>query len=186
MTALADDVRTERLILRRWRESDREPFARMNADPKVMEFFPAVLSRQESDELADRIEAHFAEHRFGGCAAELKKTGEFIGFIGLAVPRFEVAFTPCVEIGWRIAAKHWGQGLATEGARAVVEFAFAKLGLREIVSFTTVENMRSRRVMERLGMTHDAEDDFDHPLVPEGHAMRRHVLYRLRRRSIPN
>jgi len=186
MTALADDVRSERLILRRWRESDREPFARMNADPKVMEFFPAMLSRQESDELADRIEAHFAEHGFGGCAAELKKTGEFIGFIGLAVPRFEAAFTPCVEIGWRIAAKHWGRGLATEGARAVAEFAFAELGLREIVSFTTVENMRSRRVIERLGMTHDAEDDFDHPLVPEGHAMRRHVLCRLRRRSIPN
>jgi RimJ/RimL family protein N-acetyltransferase len=102
------------------------------------------------------------------------------------VPRFEAAFTPCVEIGWRIAAKHWGRGLATEGARAVAEFAFAELGLREILSFTTVENMRSRRVMERLGMTHDAEDDFDHPLVPEGHAMRRHVLYRLRRRSIPN
>jgi RimJ/RimL family protein N-acetyltransferase len=180
MTASGDEVRTERLILRRWRESDREPFARMNADPKVMEFFPATLSREESDELADRIEAHFVEHGFGGFAAELKETGEFIGFIGLAVPRFEAAFTPCVEIGWRIAAKHWGQGLATEGARAVVEFAFAELGLREIVSFTTVENMRSRRVMERLGMTHDAEDDFDHPLVPEGHAMRRHVLYRLR------
>jgi len=180
MTASGDEVRTERLILRRWRESDREPFARMNADPKVMEFFPATLSREESDELADRIEAHFVEHGFGGFAAELKETGEFIGFIGLAVPRFEAAFTPCVEIGWRIAAKHWGRGLATEGARAVAEFAFAELGLREIVSFTTVENMRSRRVMERLGMTHDAEDDFDHPLVPEGHAMRRHVLYRLR------
>ena len=186
MTASGDEVRTERLILRRWRESDREPFARMNADPKVMEFFPATLSREESDELADRIEAHFVEHGSGGFAAELKETGEFSGFFGLAVPRFEAAFTPCVEIGWRIAAKHWGQGLATEGARAVVEFAFAERGLREIVSFTTVENMRSRRVMERLGMTRDAEDDFDHPLVPEGHALRRHVLHRLRRDSIPN
>jgi RimJ/RimL family protein N-acetyltransferase len=181
MTASRDEVRTERLILRRWRESDREPFARMNADPKVMEFFPATLSREESEGLVDRIEAHFAEHGFGCSAAELKETGEFIGFIGLAVPRFESAFTPCVEIGWRVAAKHWGHGLATEGARAVVELALSELGLTEIVSFTTVENVRSRRVMEKLGMRHDAEDDFDHPLVPEGHALRRHVLYRLRR-----
>ena len=181
MTEGLEVLRTERLILRLPREADREPFARMNADPWVMEFFPATLSQEESDVLMDRIEAHFENHGFGWCAAELRETSAFIGFIGLAVPRFEAAFTPCVEIGWRLAAEHWGRGLATEGARAVVEHAFADLALKEIVSFTTVANVRSRRVMEKLGMTHDAADDFDHPGLPEAHPQRRHVLYRLRR-----
>jgi len=153
----------------------------MNADPRVMEFFPARLSRAESDTLVDWVETHFAERGFGPSAAELKDTGEFIGFIGLSVPRFEAAFTPCVEIGWRIAAEYWGRGLATEGARAVVECAFSDLKLTEIVSFTTEGNVRSRRVMEKLGMTRDADEDFDHPSLQEGHALRRHVLYRLRR-----
>jgi len=182
-----DDVlRTERLILRRWRNADRELFAEMNADPRVMEHFPALLSRAESDALVDWAEAHFEEHGFGPSAAELKDTGEFIGFIGLSVPRFEAMFTPCVEIGWRLAAEYWGRGLATEGARAVLDHAFALHGLKESVSFTTVGNVRSRKVMEKLGMTHDAADDFDHPSVPEGHALRRHVLYRLRRDSFGN
>jgi len=169
---------TDRLILRRWREADREPFARMNSDPAVMEFFPALLTREESDALVDRIEAHFAAHGFGVWAAELKAPGEFIGFVGLWIPTFEAHITPCVEIGWRLAAAHWGCGFATEGARAAVEFAFGKLGLKELVSFTAVENARSRRVMEKIGMTHDAEDDFDHPGLPEGNWLRRHVLYR--------
>ena len=155
-------LRTERLILRRPCEADREPFARMNADRRVMEFFPATLTREESDALIGRIEAQFEQHGFSWCAAELRETGEFIGFIGLAVPRFEAAFTPCVEIGWRLAAEFWGRGLATEGARAIVRYAFGELGLEEIVSFTTLANVRSRRVMEKLGMTHDAADDFDH------------------------
>ena len=177
-------LQTERLILRRPCEADREPFARMNADPRVMEFFPATLSRQESDALMNRIESHLERHGFSWCAAELRDTGEFIGFIGLSVPPFVAAFSPCVEIGWRLAAEFWGRGLATEGARAVRESAFAKLGLEEIVSFTTVENVRSRRVMEKLGMTRDAADDFDHPLLPEGHPQGPHVLYRLRRREV--
>ncbi len=172
---------TERLILRRWRDSDREPFARMNADPQVMEFFPAALSRVESDGLADRIEAHFAEHGFGLFAAELRATREFIGYIGLAVPAFEAAFTPCVEIGWRIAADQWDQGLATEGAREVLRFAFGESKLDAVVSFTVPGNRQSRRVMEKIGMTHDPRDDFEHPNLPEGHPLRRHVLYRLRR-----
>jgi RimJ/RimL family protein N-acetyltransferase len=172
---------TERLILRRWRDSDREPFARMNADPQVMEFFPAALSRVESDGLADRIEAHFAEHGFGLFAAELRATREFVGYIGLAVPAFEAAFTPCVEIGWRIAADQWGQGLATEGAREVLWFAFGESKLDAVVSFTVPGNRQSRRVMEKIGMTHDPRDDFEHPNLPEGHPLRRHVLYRLRR-----
>jgi RimJ/RimL family protein N-acetyltransferase len=150
----------------------------MNADPAVMEFFPAPLTRVESDALVDRILAHFSARGFGVSAAELKATGEFIGFIGLAVPRFEAHFTPCVEIGWRLAAAHWGTGLATEGATAVLDYAFGTLGLREIVSFTSAVNMRSRKVMEKIGMTRNPADDFDHPNLPEGHWLSRHVLYR--------
>jgi RimJ/RimL family protein N-acetyltransferase len=172
-------LETERLILREWRESDADPFARMNADPRVMEFFPALLSRQASDLLLDRINAHFRRHGFGLFAAELRREGTFIGFIGITIPDFQAHFTPCVEIGWRLAAEHWNQGLATEGARRVAQYAFEGLGSSEIVSFTVPANLPSRRVMEKLGMTHDPMDDFDHPKLPEGHPLRRHVLYRL-------
>jgi ribosomal-protein-alanine N-acetyltransferase len=172
---------TDRLLLRRWRDVDREPFARMNRDPSVMEFFPEPLSTEESDALVDRIEEHFARHGFGPWATELLATGEFIGFVGLSIPRFEASFTPCVEIGWRLDPQHWGKGLATEGARAALRLGFEVLKLEEIVSFTASANVRSRRVMERLGMTHDARDDFDHPLIPDGHLFKRHVLYRHRR-----
>ena len=174
-------IETERLLLRRWREADREPFARMNADPRVMEYFPALLSPYESDRLIEHINAHFERHGFGLWAAELRATGEFIGYVGLAIPHFDAAFTPCVEIGWRLDATHWGRGLATEGARALAHHAFNVLGLTEIVSFTVPGNLRSRRVMEKLGMTHNGRDDFDHPNLPPGHPMRRHVLYRLTR-----
>jgi RimJ/RimL family protein N-acetyltransferase len=172
-------IETERLLLRGWRDEDREPFARMNADPRVMEFFPAALTPEETAAMMERVRAHFARHGFGWWAAEMKETGAFIGFIGLAVPYFEAHFTPCVEIGWRLAAEHWGRGLATEGARAMLRYGFDELGLREIVSFTTVGNVRSRRVMEKLGMTHDPANDFDHPRIAEGHPLRRHVLYQL-------
>jgi RimJ/RimL family protein N-acetyltransferase len=171
---------TDRLSLRRWRDADRAAFARMNADARVMEFMPALLTREQSDENVDRIEKHFERHHFGLCAAELRADGAFIGFIGIWVPEFQTAFTPCVEIGWRLAAEYWGRGLATEGARAITAYAFEILKLPELVSFTVPGNVRSRRVMEKLGMTRDPEEDFDHPRVPEGHAMRRHVLYRLR------
>jgi len=174
-----DVASTERLVLRRWREADREPFARLNADPRVMEFMPNPLSRDESDLLVERIEAHFLKHGFGLCAAELRRDGSFIGFVGLAAPAFECAFTPCVEIGWRLAADHWGQGLATEGAREMVRYAFEVVGLDALVSFTASGNSRSRRVMEKLGMTHDPAEDFDHPNLPGGHPLRQHVLYRL-------
>lgn len=174
---------TDRLVLRRWRESDRKPFFEMNSDPRVMEFFPAMLSRAGSDALADKIEAHFAEHGFGLWAAEWKETRQFTGYIGLAVPSFEAHFTPCVEIGWRLAAEYWGRGLATEGARRIVEYAFDELRLAEIVSFTVPANARSRRVMERIGMRRNAAEDFDHPRLPEGHPLRRHVLYRLKREN---
>ena len=170
---------TERLILRHWRPPDREPFARINADPTVMEYFPSLLTRSESDSLAERIEDGLSVENFGFWAAELRSTSKFIGFIGLNTPSFTAAFTPCVEIGWRLAAAHWGQGLATEGARAAAHYAFATLKIPELVAFTVPGNLRSRRVMEKLGMSHNPRHDFDHPHLPEGHSLRRHVLYRL-------
>ena len=173
-------LETPRLLLRRWRDADREPFARLNSDPRVMEFMPACLPREESDRLIDRIEAHFDARGFSLLAAELRRERGFIGFVGLSVPDFEARFTPCVEIGWRIAAEHWNQGLATEGAKAVLAHAFDGLALKEVVSFTVPANLASRRVMEKIGMSHSPEDDFDHPRLPEGHPMRRHVLYRIR------
>jgi RimJ/RimL family protein N-acetyltransferase len=170
---------TARLTLRRWRTSDRAPFQTLNADPRVMEFFPALLTPQESDDLIARIEQHFDQHGFGVYAAELVETQAFIGFIGLNIPSFEAPFMPAVEIGWRLAHGYWGRGLATEGARAVVQYAFETLQLPSLVSFTVPANLRSRRVMEKIGMVHNPDDDFDHPSLPEGHPMRRHVLYRL-------
>lgn len=172
---------TERLILRRWRPSDREPFAAMNADPRVMEFFPQSLSRPESDASADRIEAHFTRHGFGLYAVERRGGPAFIGFIGLSVPNFDAPFMPCVEIGWRLASRQWGQGLATEGAREVVRHAFDDLGMDALVSFATAANLPSRRVMAKLGMRRDPAGDFEHPAFPPGHPLRRHVLYRLQR-----
>ena len=171
---------TDRLSLRRWRDADRDAFARMNADARVMEFMPDLLTREQSDNAVDRIEEHFDAHHFGLCAAELRADGSFVGFVGIWVPAFQAAFTPCVEIGWRLAAEYWGRGLATEGARAIAAYAFEILKLPELVSFTVPGNVRSRRVMEKLEMTRDPAEDFDHPQVAEGHLMRRHVLYRMR------
>lgn len=174
-------LETDRLLLRRWNDADREPFFRVNSDPRVMEFFPRCLSRAESDQFIERIEAHFQKHSFGLYAAELRENDAFVGFIGLSVPAFEAHFTPCVEIGWRLSVDHWGRGLATEGARVVLNHAFEDLRLKEVVSFTTPANARSRRVMEKIGMNHHPADDFDHPSLPTGHALKRHVLYRVRR-----
>ncbi|MBV9746680.1 MAG: GNAT family N-acetyltransferase [Acidobacteriia bacterium] len=169
-------VETPRLLLRHWRESDGEAFYQLNSDPRVMEFFPKCLTREESDALIARAEAHFETNGFGPFAAEFRQAGELAGFIGLSVPRFEAYFTPCVEIGWRLAHRFWNQGLATEGATAVLQFAFGPLKLPEIVSFTVPANLRSRRVMEKIGLLYDGE--FDNPELPEGHELRRHVLYR--------
>jgi RimJ/RimL family protein N-acetyltransferase len=164
---------TDRLILRRWQDSDCQPFAAMNADPQVMQFLGKPLTRDESDRLIDRIEAGFVQSGFGLCAVELRRDHSFLGFIGVSVPNFQAAFTPCVEIGWRLGAHTWGQGLATEGARAMAAYAFNTLKLESIVSFTAVQNTRSRRVMEKLGMTFDPSESFDHPNLPEGHPLRR-------------
>ena len=169
---------TPRLILRRWHDEDRAPFAAMNADPAVMEHFVAPLTRAESDDMVDRIEAHFDAHGWGLWAVAVQATGEFVGFTGLWTPNWQPDF---VEVGWRLARDGWGQGYATEAARAALDDGFGRLGLTEIVSFTSRDNIRSQRVMQKVGMRRDPADDFDHPNVPEGHRLRRHVLYRLRR-----
>lgn len=175
------EIKTERLILRQWTESDLKPFAELNADRRVREFFPKVLTRQESDGFVKIFSDHIKQYGWGFWAACLIETGEFIGFIGLETVNLAVPFTknPTVEIGWRIAHKHWGKGYATEGALKALEYGFQTLKLEEIVSFTVVQNIRSRNVMKKIGMHHDAKDDFDHPNLPEGHPMRRHVLYQI-------
>jgi RimJ/RimL family protein N-acetyltransferase len=151
----------------------------MNSDTRVMEFFRCSPNRVESDALVDGIQKHFCEHDFGLWAIEVPGVAPFVGFAGLAVARFSAHFTPCVEIGWRLAFEHWGNGYATEAARLALGYGFGTLALSEVVSFTSATNQRSRGVMERLGMRHDPADDFDHPAIPEGHPLRRHVLYRL-------
>ena len=180
MPPAAPVLRTERLLLRPWRPEDRQPFAELNADPEVMEFFVSPMTREASDAFVDRIEAGFTEHGFGVWAVELLDQGAFIGFAGLLHQTFEAPFTPAFEIGYRLARPAWGQGYATEAAREAVRHGFERVGLDEIVSMTATGNVRSQAVMKKLGMTHDPADDFDHPRVPDGHPLKRHVLYRLR------
>jgi|SRR5215469_7861790 len=175
----APTLQTARLMLRPWRPEDRLPYAALNADPLVMEHYPQVLSREESDASAARIEAALDAQRFGLWAVEIPDVCPFVGYVGLAEPRFVARFTPCVEIGWRLAREHWGRGYATEAATAVCDYAFGPLGLGQLVSFTAPANWRSRRVMETLGMRRDEQDDFDHPDLAPGHPLRRHVLYRM-------
>ncbi|MEZ5651765.1 MAG: GNAT family N-acetyltransferase [Burkholderiaceae bacterium] len=174
-------IATPRCRLRRWCADDREPFAEINADPRVMAYFPAPLTRAQSDALIERIEAHFDRHGFGLWALERLTDSRLLGFVGLAVPSFQAPFTPCVEIGWRLAADHWGRGYASEAAGAVARTAFGQLNLDEIVSFTAVGNRRSRAVMTRIGMRHATHEDFEHPSLAPGHRLRAHVLYRLDR-----
>jgi RimJ/RimL family protein N-acetyltransferase len=171
-------LQTARLRLRQWVAADRVPFAALNRDPEVMQYFPAPLSPEQSDALAERIEAHIAARGWGLWAVEIPGVTAFAGFIGLAIPRFESHFTPCVEIGWRLAREFWGSGYASEGAAAALSFGFESLLLPEIVSFTARANRRSMRVMERIGMTRNPNDDFEHPGLPERHPLRPHVLYR--------
>jgi len=175
------ELETPRLKLRQWCAADLEPFASLNADPVVIEFLSRCLTRAESDEFAERVRSELAQRGWGLWAVEVREHGEFIGFVGLSEPSFEAHFTPCTEIGWRLARSSWGRGYATEAARACLDFAFRSLGLSEVVAFTVPANARSRAVMERLGMRHDAAGDFDHPRLPAGHPLQRHVLYRLRR-----
>jgi RimJ/RimL family protein N-acetyltransferase len=175
------ELRTDRLLLRRWRPEDRTAFASLNADPRVTEFLGEPLSTAKSDALVEAIIERFESQGFGFWALELAGSAPFIGMAGLNIPRFDAPFMPAVEVGWRLDPTFWGCGYATEAARAALDFAFTTLGLDEVVGFTAQGNVRSRRVMERLGMHRDPSDDFDHRLVAEGSALRRHVLYRIGR-----
>ena len=171
-------ITTERLLLRPWRPGDRAPFAALNGDPRVMEWFPAPLTREQSDELAAVIELRMEEQGYGMWAVEVPGVADFIGFVGLN-PADATLGRPAIEVGWRLAAEHWGRGYAPEAALASLAHGFERLGLTEIVALTSVGNARSRRVMEKIGMTHNPKDDFDNPRIPPGSPLVRHVLYRI-------
>lgn len=173
------ELQTERLLLRRWRAEDLAPFAALNADPVVMEHFPSTLDRAESDELIARIERGFERDGYGFWAVEIRDTGALAGFVGISPVGEEMPFHPAVEIGWRLSREHWGAGIASEAARESARFGFEQLQLPEIVAFTAVVNLRSRRVMERLGMSRDRAADFLHPLIEPADPLAAHVLYRL-------
>ncbi|RMX21014.1 N-acetyltransferase [Legionella jordanis] len=170
---------TTRILIREWQDSDSLAFITMNADARVMEHFPALLSPEETVAMISRIKAHITRYGYGLWAAELRETGEFMGFIGLNVPTFQSHFTPCVEIGWRLACAFWGRGLATEGAKAILDYGFEQFNLPEIVSFTSVTNLRSQRVMQKIGLHRCETDDFKHPALDAHHRLSEHVLYRL-------
>lgn len=178
MLAAHDILLTPRLRLRQWADADLEPFAAMNADPEVMTYLGGPLERAVSDALATRFREHWQRYGFGPWVVEAPGVAGFLGYIGLTTATFQAHFTPCVEIGWRLARPYWGAGHATEAARAVLADGFDRLALPEVVAFTIPANRRSRAVMERLGMQYSPADDFDHPSFPDGHPLRRHVLYR--------
>ena len=174
-------LETNLLAVRSWEEADRAAFRRMNADPRVMKFFPSTLSEAESDALLARIQAHRAEHGFTLWAVEDKAAGRLAGLTGLARVAFDAPFAPCVEIGWRFLPEYWGRGYAVEAARRVLDHAFNVLKLPEVVAFTTITNLPSQRLMQRLGMLRNPTEDFDHPALPPAHPLLRHVLYRMPR-----
>jgi RimJ/RimL family protein N-acetyltransferase len=176
------EVTTQRLRLRQWRETDREPYAALNADPAVMRFFAGTQSRDASDRSIDVWRAELNERGWSNWAVEALESGDFVGFIGLSVPKRALPFMPCVEVGYRLAKEYWGKGYATEGAKAALDVAFTRLALNEVVSFTALLNLPSRAVMERIGMT-NANEDFDHPALSEGSELRRHCLYRISREA---
>lgn len=171
------EILTPRLKLREWKEEDKETFFKLNSDPRVMEFMPKLLSKKESDQLVESIKLKFKENGYSFFAVELLEDKSFIGFIGLSIPKFDTFFTPCVEIGWRLAYNYWGKGYATEGAKECINYGFSKLNLSEIVSFTASQNIRSCKVMERIGMKYI--DEFNHPVLPKGHPLEKHVLYKI-------
>jgi RimJ/RimL family protein N-acetyltransferase len=179
MTSIIE-LETDRLLLRQWKPADREPFAQLNADPKVMEFFPNMLSREASDAMADRIQTLIEKQGWDLWAVEIKDTQQFIGYVGLHVPTYELPFNPCVEVGWRLAYEFWGKGYAPEAALMAFKFGFESLNLAEIVSFTALGNIRSQRVMEKIGMLRSPET-FQHPNVPTESTLCEHCLYRFLR-----
>ena len=178
---MSTTLSSERLILRPWREDDLDALAQLCADPEVMAHFPATLDRAGSAALLGKLMAHQAEHGFTFWALQRREDGAFVGFTGLARVGFAAPFVPAVEIGWRLARPYWGQGYALEAARRALQFAFEDLQLDEVVSFTVPANQRSWGVMQRLGMRRDAAGDFEHPILPEGHPLRPHLLYRISR-----
>jgi len=169
---------TERLVLRQWKDSDYLDFANLNADPSVMEFYPNILSSGESDAMADKLSSLLESNGWGFWAVEERANNHFIGFVGLHQPTYDLPVTPCIEIGWRLAKKYWGFGYATEAAKSALNFAFTALNKQEIYSFTSVENYKSRSVMERIGMQ-NINQNFEHPILPIGHPLRQHVLYKI-------
>jgi ribosomal-protein-alanine N-acetyltransferase len=177
------EIRTARLLLRRFRNGDRKPLAMLNADAIAMEHFPGTLTREESDAMGDRIAMLWETRGFSWWSVEAPGVADFVGLAGLAIPRFEALFMPTVEIGWRFLREHWGHGYCTEAATAAMDDGFERMELPEIVSFTVPANRRSWRVMERLGMTRDPRDDFDHPMFLQDERIRRHFLYRMSREA---
>lgn len=171
------EYHTERLILRLWKQSDRELFAAMNADPDVMRYFPSTRTREESDSMVNAVEQILADKGWGLWAVEEKSSGAFIGFVGLNIPGYELPFSPVIEIGWRLDKAFWGKGYAPEAARKALEVGFQQFAMEEIVAFTALTNLPSQRVMEKIGMTRCEE--FDHPSLAEGHPLRCHILYRI-------
>ena len=176
------ELKTERLLLRQWVGQDLPVFAELNSDPEAMEFFPALLSREESSAVAEKCQSLISERGWGFWAVELKSSGEFIGFVGLHIPKSNLPFSPCVEIGWRLLKKYWGKGYATEAAQASLVYAFNTLNLNEVVSFTTVSNRRSRSVMQRLGLS-NTHQNFEHPDLDKGHPLSEHVLYKITKQA---
>jgi RimJ/RimL family protein N-acetyltransferase len=176
-------IETDRLVLREWKEDDKKPFARINGDPMIMEFFPRRLTEDDSDRLVDRFQQHFEKHGFGFYAAELKKTGEFMGFAGLQNVEMDVPFKGAVEIAWRLDYEYWGKGYGTEAAEAVLDHAFTKLKLKEIVAYAVYDNSRALKLMEKLGMTRDSKGDFNYPNLPKDHPLGQFVLYRITKKQ---
>ena len=174
-------LETERLILRGWRDEDLGPFAEMCADPKVMRYFPNIMTREKTQQLIEKARRKTREDGYCFGPIEIRETGEFLGFVGLNIPEYgsPLPFDPCVEIGWRLKQSAWGKGYASEAANEWLRFGFETIGLEEIVSFTIPANAPSQKVMTRIGMTRDVEGDFRHPALPEDHPIAQHVLYRL-------
>lgn len=172
-------ITSNRLGLRQWSENDHDAFAKMNADAKVMEHFPYLMTREQTDAYLKRIYAHFKEYGYGVYAVDVLESGEFIGYIGFSCPTWEAYFTPCVEVGWRLKSEHWNNGYATEGAKACLEYGFKSLGFDAIYSWTALDNLASERVMQKIGLI--KIDEFDHPRIQKGHRLERHVLYELKK-----
>ena len=176
------ELQTDRLLLRQWVDQDLSGFAELNSDQETMEFFPALLSREESNAVAEKCQSLISERGWGFWAVELKSSGEFMGLVGLHIPKPNLPFSPCVEIGWRLLKKYWGKGYATEAAQESLVYAFNTLNLNEVVSFTTVSNLRSRYVMQRLGFS-NTHQNFEHPGINKDHPLSEHVLYKITRQE---